>query len=194
MREQAIYQFTAENGLFIWVRPLRPADAPLLLDLFEHMSAQSRYQRFNLPLVDPDPDWLRKRAEQLAYVRPVDGRAWLAFADLPEQPEAPVAGIRYAYVAVKSAEISLVVRDDLQNLGIGTELLKFAGRKAYADGVDRLSGVVQSMNRALWHSLRNLDVPFQTVRDGSQTLIEVDLRAAEVFHWKPSADSNSMSA
>lgn len=185
MREQAIHHFTTDSGLFIWVRPLKPADVPLLLDLFEHMSPDSRYQRFNLPLTDPDPDWVLKRAEQLAYVRPADGRAWLAFADLPEQPQAPVAGIRYAYVSLKSAEISLVVRDDLQNLGIGTELLKFAGRKAYADGIDRLVGVVQSMNRPLWHSLRNLDIPLKRVREGSHTLIEVDLRAAEVFHWKP---------
>ena len=185
MREQAIHYFTTESGLLIWVRPLKPADAPFLLDLFEHMSPDSRYQRFNQPLTDPDPDWVLKRAEQLAYVRPADGRAWLAFADLPEQPEAPVAGIRYAYVSLKSAEISLVVRDDLQNLGIGTELLKFAGRKAYVDGIDRLVGVVQSMNRPLWHSLRNLDIPLQRVREGSHTLIEVDLRAAEVFHWKP---------
>lgn len=185
MREQAIYRFQTTSGLVVRVRPLKPTDGPLLLDLFEHMSADSRYLRFNVPLPDPDPDWVLARAEKLAYVRPAEGKAWLALADLPDQPDAPVAGVRYHYLTLSCAELSLVVRDDLHSLGIGTELLKFAARQAYAEGLNYLVGVVQSMNRALWHSIRNLDVPLQRERDGALTLIKVDLRQAELFRWKP---------
>lgn len=189
MREQAIYHFHAENGLPVWLRPLKPTDAPYLIDLFEHMSADSRYQRFNIPLPDPDPDWVLRQAEKMAYIRPAHGRAWLAFADLPEQAEAPIAGIRYIRVSLDTAEVSLVVRDDLQNLGIGSELLKFAGRKAYAEGMNRLLGVVQSLNQALWRSLQKLDVPLQRRREGANTIVEVDLREAEVFQWKSAEDA-----
>jgi len=188
MREQAIYHFHAEDGLAVWLRPLKPTDAPYLIDLFEHMSADSRYQRFNIPLPDPDPDWVLKQAEKLAYVRPAHGRAWLAFADLPGEPQAPVAGIRYIRASLEAAEVALVVRDDLHNLGIGSELLKFAGRKAYAEGFSRLLGLVQSTNQALWHSLHKLDVPLKRRQEGSHTVIEVDLHEAELFHWKPAAD------
>lgn len=184
MREQAVYHFHAEGGLPVWLRSLKPTDAPYLIDLFEHMSADSRYQRFNIPLPDPDPDWVLKQAEKLAYVRPAHGRAWLAFADLPGEPQAPVAGIRYIRVSLEAAEVSLVVRDDLHNLGIGSELLRFAGRKAYAEGLNRLVGYIQSMNQALWHSLHKLDVPLTRRQEGSHTIIEVDLAEAEVFHWK----------
>ena len=190
MREQAIHHFTAESGLLIWVRPLKASDGPLLIDLFEHLGPDSRYQRFNIPLSNPDPDWVQRQAEKLAYIRPAEGRGWLAFADLPDQPNAPVAGIRYVIVEPKTAELSLVVRDDLQTLGIGTELLRFAGRKAYAGGVDRLTGVVQSANYGLWRSVRNLEVPVKRKREGSYTVIEVDLREAEVFHWKLPDDSD----
>ena len=185
MREQAVHDFHAKNGIYVWLRPLRPGDSGYLLDLFEHMSLDSRYQRFNIPLPDPDPDWVQKRAEQLAYVRPADGWAWLAFADLPDQPHAPIAGVRCIRVSLDTAELSLVVRDDLHNLGIGRELLTFAGRKAYAEGLKRLIGVVQSTNRALWHSLRHMDVPLKRRREGTHTIVEVDLEEAKVFHWKP---------
>ena len=87
--------------------------------------------------------------------------------------------------SLEGAEVSLVVRDDLHNLGIGTALLEFAGRKAYADGLDILVGVVQSTNHALWRSMRNLNVPVKRRRDGPHTIVEVDLREAEIFRWRP---------
>lgn len=190
MREQAIHQFHAANGMLVWLRPLKPTDARYLLDLFARMSPDSRYQRFNIPLPDPDPDWVLKQAEKLAYIRPAHGRAWLAFADLPNQRDAPVAGIRYIRTSLEVAEVSLVVRDDLHNQGIGRELLKFAGRKAYAEGLNRLEGVVQNMNQALWHSLRHLELPMRRRREGTHTVVEVDLREAEIFHWKPAGDKD----
>ena len=184
MREQTSCNFKAENGLIVRIRPLKPADAPYLVDLFNHLSDDSRYQRFNLALANAEPEWVLRQAEKLAYVRPGCGRAWIAFADLAEQPHAPVAGIRYIRSSPNSAEVSLVVRDDLQNLGIGRELLRYAGRQAYADGIEKLVGMVQSTNLALWHSLSNLGVPVQHKRDGAQTVVEVVLPEARTFRWK----------
>jgi GNAT superfamily N-acetyltransferase len=184
VQRQFIHRFSAENGLAIRVRAMWPTDAPYLVDIFEHMSAQSRYLRFNLPLQDPDPDWVREQAERLSYLRPYEGRAWLAFADLPEQPEAPVGGVRYVAVSHDSAEVALAVRDDLQGLGIGTNLLEFAARKAYSEGYRKLTGVIHSTNLPLWRSLKRLGVPIKTVRDGSTTILEVDLEAAELFRWR----------
>jgi GNAT superfamily N-acetyltransferase len=184
MERQIIHTCCAKNGLEVRVRQLCPSDAPYLIDIFDHMSAESRYLRFNLPLADPDPDWVREQAERLAYIRPYEGRAWLAFADLPDQPEAAVGGVRYMAISHERAEVALVVRDDLQGLGIGTNLLAFAGRKAYFEGYRKLVGIIQSANLPLWRSLQHLNVPLLKRREGGITIIEVNLEAPELFSWR----------
>lgn len=184
MEPSVIHTFCAKNGLEVRVRQLCPGDALYLVDIFDHMSAESRYHRFNVPLAHPDPDWVREQAERLAYVRPYEGRAWLAFADLPDQPEAAVGGVRYMAISPEHAEVALVVRDDLQGLGIGTNLLAFAGRKAYFEGYRKLVGIIQGANLPLWHSLQHLGVPLLKRREGALTIVEVDLEAPELFAWR----------
>lgn len=185
MRVQYVHQYNTDNGLQIRVRPMMESDGPLLVDLFQHLGSDSRYQRFNLPLEDPDEAWVQHQADLMAALPPFKGRAWLAFASLPDEGEAIVGGVRYVSLTPDSAEMALSVRDDLQGLGIGTGLLVFAGRKAYAAGVRTLVGYVQSGNRALWASLDHLQAPVKRFPDGAVTRLEVDLREAKVFHWTP---------
>lgn len=188
MVEQYDHQFRAQNGQLVRVRRMRASDAPFLIDLFEHLSAESRYRRFNIPLQDPDPDWVARQAEQMADLPREEGQAWLAFSDLPTGTNTPVAGIRYVRLSEDRAEVALVVRDDLQGLGIGTELLRFAGIQAFSAGIAILVGFVQSTNQALWHSLQNLGIPIRTRIEGSHTELEVDLREALIARWKEAAN------
>ncbi len=44
------YRFIAKNGQLVWIRPLHSNDAPVLVDIFEHMSSASRYHRFQQTL------------------------------------------------------------------------------------------------------------------------------------------------
>jgi GNAT superfamily N-acetyltransferase len=185
MHPQYVHQFYAENGLLIRVRPMTASDGPYLVDLFAHLGSDSRYRRFNLPLDEPDEAWVQQQADAMAALPPFKGRAWLAFAALPDEEETIVGGIRYVSLTPDSAEMALSVRDDLQGFGIGTELIIFAGRKAYAAGMRTLVGYVQSGNRALWASLDHLQIPVQRFSEGPVTRIEVDLRRAKVFHWTP---------
>jgi hypothetical protein len=54
--EQVIHTFQAKDGISVKVRPLQPEDAGHLVDIFENMSHESRYTRFNLPMTNTDPD------------------------------------------------------------------------------------------------------------------------------------------
>ncbi len=178
MENGLTHRFRAENGLNIRVRPLRPDDVHHLVDLFEHLGPDSRYRRFNIPLPDPDPDVIWQEAQAMADLDPARGQGWLAFADLPGQPDACVAGIRSIRTNGDVAEVSLAVRDDVQGVRIGTELLKLVGQQAYDAGVHKLVGHVQSGNRPLWRSLRHLGAPIEREFQGAEAYVEVDLEEA----------------
>lgn len=168
--------FQSKQGLQLRVRPLMPDDVDLLIDLFEHMSAASRYQRFNEVLDNPDPDYVRREAAQLASVSPGRGKAWIAFADLPGQPDAPVAGFRFMRTEQPGvAEISIAVRDDIQRQQVGTKLLQYAVREAKAAGITKLVASFHSSNRGVWGLLARVPYHVTTRTSGSQTEVIVDL-------------------
>lgn len=192
MTDPWIYTFEADNGLEVKVRRMCPDDVPYLLVIFEKMSPESRYMRFNEPLPNPDPEWLREQARRLADVPSESGYAWLAFADLPGEANAPVGGIRSLGVSDDVAEVSLVVRDDLQGLGIGTNLLVYACRKAYERGYRRVIGVVQSYNTQLWNSLKRLGISTTRQREGSIVFIEADLDGLGLERFTEESDGDPL--
>lgn len=166
--------FSNEDHLIV-VRPLQQTDVHHLVDLFEHMGPDSRYLRFNLSLVDPDPELIWEEARRMAIVDPDKDGAWLAFTDLPDQKNAPIGGVRYVRQDQETAEAALVVRDDMQNKGVGSGLLSFLANRAREAGIRRLVATIQRANRALLHILSNspLQVTFES--EGSYTTIVAEL-------------------
>ena len=154
---------------------MQAEDASLLVDLFEHMGSDSRYLRFNLSLTDPDPQLVWEEAVRMAQVDPDRDGAWLAFADLPDRENAPIAGVRYVRISEETAEAALVVRDDMQNKGIGTQLLAFLAERAWEAGIRRLTATIQRANRSLLHILRNSPLEVTFTSEGSYTSIVAEL-------------------
>ena len=166
--------YSKENHL-VKVRPMRPEDAHHLVDLFEHMGSDSRYLRFNLALTNPDSEMVWEEAKRLARVDPERDGAWLAFTDMPDQPDAPVAGARYIRLDQETAEAALAVRDDMQNKGIGSELLIYLVERAREAGIRRMVATVQRANRSLLHILQNSSLKVTFEPEGSYTTIIAEL-------------------
>lgn len=175
MNEQLQHTLSTRRGTVLHVRTLTPADAPLLVDIFEHMSADSRYRRFNQPLSNPDPELIEAEAAELADVTPDEGEAWIAFVEGEQGEQIPVAGMRYIRIGEAEAEASIAVRDDYQGQGIGTALLQFTAQQAHAAGIRRLVGMIQYENVALKRILNKIPLPVQRQQDGPDVLIEIDL-------------------
>lgn len=158
-----------ENGASYLIRPMRAEDAPLLVELFTHMSAESRYRRFNQPLANPDLAVIERNARLMANVEADQGAAWLVFADTPEGEDRPVAGVRYMFHNPEDdseAEVAITVRDDYQNQGIGRALLAYAADQARAAGIERFTGLVQAGNEPIWAIMRRLGVRVEHKYDG----------------------------
>ncbi|GAB4163505.1 MAG: hypothetical protein Fur0021_38700 [Candidatus Promineifilaceae bacterium] len=169
--------FRTQTGLEVYIRPLSPEDAPYLADLFAHMSAESRYLRFNQTLSNLDPQTVQAGAQQLARVDPEEGSAWLAFADLPDQPHAPLGGVRFICTAPGVAEASVAVRDDMQRQGIGSMLLEFLVREARRAGIHTLVAVVQHTNIAIWQLLKKSGLPYHRHSIGAFVELTLDITA-----------------
>lgn len=173
------FTFKSDAGLLVEVFRLQPEDAAYLVDLFEHMSVTSRYQRFNQYLANVDWQMVEREAEHLSIVDPARGLGLLAFADLPDQPHAPVGGARYVRTEEDEyqAEISVAVRDDLQGQGIGGQLLHNLVLMARAAGVHALVGTFHTANRRIWDLLAESPFQVHTEIDGVQTSLTIDLRS-----------------
>ncbi|MFZ0546425.1 MAG: GNAT family N-acetyltransferase [Candidatus Promineifilaceae bacterium] len=171
-----VHTFQTKDGIPIKVRPLLPGDAAYLVDIFQNMGQESRYTRFNVPMPDPDPDAVQQEAAEMANFERPESDGWVAFADLPGKPDVPVAGIRYIRTTAEGeAEVSISVRDDMQNKGIGTALLLFLFEQARKAGLTRLVALVQRNNRPLWQILKKAPVPLKRTPDGSYVFLEFDL-------------------
>lgn len=179
-KRKSEYTFETNSGLVIEVYRVRADDAPYLVDLFDHLSTNSRYTRFNQYLASVDPEIVLREAEHIALVDPANGRSMLAFADLPDQPRAPVAVARYIRTSdPQQAEVSVSVRDDMQHQGIGGQMLLILLREAREAGVRTLIGTFQTGNRRIWGLLAESPYQSTTVIDGFQTTVTIDLQSSK---------------
>ncbi len=138
------------DGSAVLIRPIQPADAPLLADGFARLSLKSRQQRFLTPKQELSPAELRyltdidhHEHEALGAVSRADGRG-VGIARYVRRAEDP-----------QTAEIAVTVVDDWQGRGLGAELLARLSDRARQEGICRLTALVTAENdavRGLLHS------------------------------------------
>jgi acetyltransferase len=129
---------TTNTGIDIFIRPIRPEDAPLLVDLFESLSPRSVYLRFFTPLKRLTPRMLA-RFTQIDYDRHI---ALVALAE--SEPYEKMLGVARVIFGrnLREAEFSVVVGDPWQGKGIGAALLRRCLRIAREHGIEKVMGTV----------------------------------------------------
>jgi acetyltransferase len=135
-------QTRTSAGIDIFVRPIRPEDAPLLVELFESLSQRSVYLRFFSPLKRLPPGMLA-RFTQIDYDREIALVA-LSVND-PRERMLGVARIILEH-SQKAAEFAVVVADLWQGKGIGAALLQRCLSLARQRGIEKVTGTVLSEN------------------------------------------------
>lgn len=167
--------FETKSGLKVRVRAIEPRDTPYLVDIFEHMGSESRYRRFHQTLDNVSPTRVWTEAERIAHADPETSEGLIAFAELPGEGDVPVAGARYIRLEPQVAEVAISVRDDLQNIGIGSQLLQLLVEEAKADGIHKLVATVQNSNKPMWHILNKLSYAMTRTPQGAVSDVEIDL-------------------
>lgn len=171
-------RWTLSDGTRVWVRPIEPSDAPNLINIFAHLSSESRYQRFNRPVDNLTPTQQREIATQMVEDSVQHGRGWLVFGNVEEAEEsAPLGGVRYVRLADRPdvAEMAITVRDDMQHKGLGSRLMAYMIEQARRDKLTAIVGLARDDNTAVWKLIQRTGLPLKRQDEGSETSFELTL-------------------
>jgi RimJ/RimL family protein N-acetyltransferase len=175
-------EFLCLDGLRFYTRLIQPADAPLLLDLLDHLSVQTQWRRFHAPLTNVPVDRLAAEARRLAAVDNHTGGGAVLALLRDEGGERLIGEARLArppnQTDSSEAEVAVVVRDDYQGRGVGTILIYLLFKLARRMQVDILTATIQADNRQLFEVLRNLRAPLELHTRHGETAMR--LRVEEV--------------
>ena len=138
---------TTQKGIEIFLRPVKPADEPLLKEFFYSLSDQSIYRRF----ISVRKDMPHERLQEFAVIDYT--KEMVVLAVLPQEEREVVIGVGQFGIDIQShtAEVALVVQDDQQNQGIGTELLSYLTYLAKRQGLLGFTAEVLVDNQPMLH-------------------------------------------
>jgi len=153
-------RYTTRDGRKLTLRLIRPADAPLLEELFYRLSPESRWRRFHALTDGIPPERVAEQAGIMADVdnrtlegavvavaKEVDGEHIVGVVRLARPPSKPDA---------EEAEAAVVVLDAYQGQGVGSELLQRMLQLAQRMEVKRILAVFQPDNAGAIHLFRAL--------------------------------------
>ncbi len=138
---------TTKAGIEITLRPVRISDEPLLKDFFYSLSDQSIYRRF----ISARTDMPHERLQEFVVIDYTREMVILAVTGEPGQETVIGVGQYGIDEQTHTAEVALVVRDDHQNKGVGTELLNYLTYLAKRQGLLGFTAEVLVGNQPMMH-------------------------------------------
>jgi len=144
-----------DDGRWVSIRPIQPADALGLSDLYDGLSLESRRRRF-LGSAPMPTDRLVARFARA-------GHGLVAVLGEPGPRDGAVVGHATVHGDGRGdAEVAFAVADELQGHGIGRALVDEAVQLARACGVRRLSATLFAENVPMRRLLRGARCPILT--------------------------------
>ncbi|MFO8057719.1 MAG: GNAT family N-acetyltransferase [bacterium] len=169
----AAYEFESKDGKNIVVRPVRDDDRAALEDMFRSCSSDTLYTRFLSPGVRVPLRYL----DRLMIHRPPGIVSLVAL-----EGENVIGLLNFVrYEQGESGEIAIVVRDEYQNRGVGSGMLRFLYELARGHGVKKFVADIDAGNRRVFHLIQ---------RSGFSSRIEINQGVAHVeLYMEKSAET-----
>ena len=163
---QYMWEWKLKDRTPVTIRPIRPEDEPLMVQFHATLSERSVYLRYFCSLS------LSTRVEHERLVRICFGsydRGFALVADRtnPDTGQHEVLGVgRFSAINRSEAEAAVLVSDQWQGRGLGTELLASVARVAREEKYKKLCGEIlrdnlptQAIFKKVGFSLRSMDDP-----------------------------------
>ena len=159
----------------VTIRPITPADGPRLTAFHDGLSAESRRRRFLSPK-------LELSRTEVRYLTDVDGADHVALvAVCRDEPERIVGVGRFVRLAgdPESAEMAVVVADELQGRGLGRLIGVALADAARARGIRRFTATMLSDNVAALRLFEAISRRLRTHQSRGVRELVADLDTAE---------------
>jgi acetyltransferase len=171
-------RFSLANGQTVLIRAIRPSDAPLLVDMFHHLSERTRRLRFHTYTGKLAKERIWREAIALSDLDPTRQAALVAvYQEETDQHIVGVARLARSTATDTDAEAAIVVRDDFQKLGLGTHLMSLLVPTARSMGIERLCGWIMAGNKHMLHMIHKADLPIERDTRSGETFVAVSLNA-----------------
>jgi acetyltransferase len=156
----------------LFIRPIRPEDAPLFMELFESLSPRSVVFRFFSPL-KALPHRMLARFTQIDYDREIALVAlWGSGAN---EKMLGVARVITYVSNRKHAEFSVIVGDSWQGKGIGAQLLRRCLLISKDRGIEKVTGLVLPENTQMLKLGEKLGFTVRRITGESDYKLDIDL-------------------
>jgi acetyltransferase len=163
-----VSQFTMKDGTDVSLRPIRPADEPLMAHFHQTLSGRSVYMRYFCSLSLES----RVAHERLVRICHVDGEREVALVvdytnKRTGQQQILGVGRLIKLDPQNEAEVAILVSDQYQNQGLGTKLLRRLIEIARRQQLHRVSGELLRDNLAMQTIVKKLGFRFRLSAEGA---------------------------
>jgi RimJ/RimL family protein N-acetyltransferase len=134
---------TTNRGYEILLRPVKISDEAFLKDFFYSLSDQSLYRRF----MSLRKDMPHERLQEFVIIDYSKDMVILAVISRGETEQIVGVGQYGVLESTHSAEVAFAVRDEYQNKGIGSELLRYLTYLAQRQGLHGFTAEVLMENK-----------------------------------------------
>ncbi len=166
--------FTLKDGTEICVRPIRPEDEPLIVKFHETLSDRSVYQRY-LHILKLSQRVAHERLTRICFIDYDREMALVALHKEPGTGEQRIIGVARLKKThgTNDAEFALIVSDEYQGRGVGTELLRRMLQVARDERVSRVTGDILPDNFVMQRMCEKLG--FELKRPEGEEVVKVEL-------------------
>jgi len=154
---QYVGEHTTQDGERLTIRPIRPEDEPLMVNFHQHLSERSVYLRFFQPLQLAQRT-AHERLTRMCFIDYDRSLALVAVRTKPNNDQSELlAVVRLSKIhGTGSAELTLIVKDEVQHRGLGRELVRRAIEVAREENITRLVANTLSENTEMQDLCRKL--------------------------------------
>lgn len=171
---QYIGKWRMRDGKEVGIRPIRPEDEPLIVNFHQKLSERTVYMRYFAPLGLSQ----RTTHERLTRICFIDYDREMALvaerSDASGAPEILAVSRMSKLHGTEDVELSVVVIDEAQHLGLGTELVRRSIDIARKQGRRRVIALMQPENEEMQAICRSLG--FRTSKLQQRNLVRAELQ------------------
>jgi acetyltransferase len=147
-----IITYKTKDGRSVVLRPIRPEDEPMWLEMFENFSEQTIMNRF-FQYIKDTPHEMRVRYCNIDY-----DREMAIVGEIVEDGKRKIVGVVRLVIEPrgKSGEFAVAIADPWQGIGIGSKMVDYIIGIAEDKNLERIDAVVLSRNTRMLGLCRKL--------------------------------------